>query len=248
MDEVFLRFYHLGRKIFEILDGQDLSNCMQVSRKWKKFITDENLHILCMIQMYNGCSKTNSRQVLKKTDLKTLVSNVNECFDMIQKNTGCSKAKLRQVLKKTDLKTLVRDMNKLDNGVLSFQPPGHNLLFRTRDLTLFHMAAAKGQLTLSELIIENAEDKNPKSKIRPPDRNIEFLNDGYEMTPLHLAANNGHFEICKLILEMIDNKNPKSGMALEGMTPLDMAKERGHMNIFMLIKSAIGHKTAEYFN
>ena len=47
---------------------------------------------------------------------------------------------------------------------------------------------------------------------------------------------------------MIDNKNPKSGMALEGMTPLDMAKERGHMNIFMLIKSAIGHKTAEYFN
>ena len=243
MDEVFLRFPHLGQQTFEMLEGQDLSNCMQVSRAWKKFITDENLHTLYMIQMYTRCSKAKLRQVLKETDLKTLAKDVNECFTRIQLYTGCSKAKLRQILKKTDLTTLEIDLNELSNNGLIFQPPGWGssyLGFVKKDLALFHMAAANGHLAICELIIENAKDKNPKSFVGP---HLHPYNgsDGYDLTPLHLAANNGHFEICTLIIEMVENKNPKSGMALEGMTALEMAKKWGHENISTLIKSAIGY-------
>ena len=206
MDEVFLRFPHLSRQIFEILEGQDLSKCVQVSRTWNKFITEENLQTLDIILRYTSCSKAKLRQVLKKTDLETLLIHVNEDYK--------------------------------DDG-LFFYPPGHILLFRRREnggrMTPFHTAAANGHHALCELIIENAEDKNPKSlfKNKP--------NDGYDLTPLHMAANNGHFEVCELIMDMVENKNPKAGVALEEMTAFDMADKQGHKNVSWLIKSAIGH-------
>ena len=49
-------------------------------------------------------------------------------------------------------------------------------------------------LSVCKLIIESANEKNPK--------------DSFGRTPLHLAAMHGHFEICQLILDQIDNKSP----------------------------------------
>ena len=38
MEEVFLRFPHLGESIFQNLDNQNLSKCLEVGSSWKSFI------------------------------------------------------------------------------------------------------------------------------------------------------------------------------------------------------------------
>ena len=38
MDEVLLRFPHLGEQIFQSLDFENLSNCTRVSKCWDNFI------------------------------------------------------------------------------------------------------------------------------------------------------------------------------------------------------------------
>ena len=50
-------------------------------------------------------------------------------------------------------------------------------------LTLFHMAAKHGYLSVCQLVIDNFEGKHPTSVGRKK--------------PLHFAAENGHFSICQ---------------------------------------------------
>ena len=55
MDEVILRFPHLGVQIFQELDVGSLLNCKQVSRSWKSFIETEkplNDKIVIMLLVY----------------------------------------------------------------------------------------------------------------------------------------------------------------------------------------------------
>ena len=138
MDVVLLRFPHLGKQIFEILEEQPLVNCIQTSRVWEQFI-----------------SKENSSHRLFQT------------LGRIQKYTGCSKANIGKILKQTDLETLVNDVNEVYNGGgLIFQAGEHLVYFSHGDLTPFHKAAAKGHLTVCKLILDNnPENKNPKCTI-----------------------------------------------------------------------------------
>ena len=54
--------------------------------------------------------------------------------------------------------------------------------------TPLHLAAKKGHLSICELILENVEEKDPKS-----------YDDGYAKTPFDFAKSNGHSKICRLI-------------------------------------------------
>ena len=42
MEEVLLRFSHLGEGIFHLLDEKNLQKCRKVGRTWKRFIEDPN--------------------------------------------------------------------------------------------------------------------------------------------------------------------------------------------------------------
>ena len=63
-------------------------------------------------------------------------------------------------------------------------------------------AVEDNRLDICLLILEHAEEKNPKDVID---------------TPLHFAAKKGHFDICRLIMDQVEDKNPKSN---GGITPL----------------------------
>ena len=41
MEEVFLRFPHIGIQFFEKLDDSNLAKCREVSKSWKNFIDSE---------------------------------------------------------------------------------------------------------------------------------------------------------------------------------------------------------------
>ena len=94
------------------------------------------------------------------------------------------------------------------------------------EFTALHEAAAKGNLEMCQLLIDNMTgDKNPG----------EF--GGW--TPLHDAAKNGHLEICRLIAQQLEDKNPRDVI---GWTPLHWAAELGHFEICQLIAQDLEDK------
>ena len=43
MEEVLLRFSHLGEYVFDQLDNKSFARCRIVSKSWKSFVDDEQL-------------------------------------------------------------------------------------------------------------------------------------------------------------------------------------------------------------
>ena len=82
-----------------------------------------------------------------------------------------------------------------------------------------------GHLSICQLIVDNVDDKNPKS------------NDG--LTPLHCAAAYGHLSVCQLIFESVDDKNPNDH---DGWTPLHWAAFKGHSSVCQFIVQKINEK------
>ena len=80
--------------------------------------------------------------------------------------------------------------------------------------TPLHYAAKDGYSAMCELIINEVNDKNPKSESG--------------LTPLHFAARNGQLSVCQLIINNVQDKNPKDKT---GWTPLHYAARNGHFSV-----------------
>ena len=96
--------------------------------------------------------------------------------------------------------------------------------------TALQMAARRGQLEVSKLIIENLEDKNPVGY------------DGW--TALHFAAVEGHLEVCKLINENIeDGATVVNSIRIHsGQSPVDVAANEDHLEVFKLLTETLENK------
>ena len=44
MEEIILRFPHIGEQIFKLLDDKSLAESREVSRSWQKFINEEKFY------------------------------------------------------------------------------------------------------------------------------------------------------------------------------------------------------------
>ena len=52
MEEVLLRFQHLGKQIFDDLDNVSLTKCMEVNRTFKEFIEYQKFPWIRIIAKY----------------------------------------------------------------------------------------------------------------------------------------------------------------------------------------------------
>ena len=85
--------------------------------------------------------------------------------------------------------------------------------------TPLHTAAGLGNTKICQLILEAAENKDPK-----------MYRDGW--TPLHCATEGGHSATFKLIMDSVEDKNPADK---GGFTPLHLASRKGHLTICNII-------------
>ena len=46
MEEVYLRFPHLGQQIFEQLDSENIVKCLKVNKPWKTFIENQPIRLV----------------------------------------------------------------------------------------------------------------------------------------------------------------------------------------------------------
>ena len=72
MEEVLLRFPHIGHQIFEQLNNSFLTNCREVSNSWKNFIDNERLPWTRIIVHYIKPLKSSWRKFLQKSNIRSL--------------------------------------------------------------------------------------------------------------------------------------------------------------------------------
>lgn len=91
MEEVLLRFGHLGKKIFDNLDIQSLKNCSEFRQSWKDFIHREKLLSFQIIKFYSSLPDASIRKILSKSDSNQaaeLANNVTLVYKKIPFNNS----------------------------------------------------------------------------------------------------------------------------------------------------------------
>ena len=218
MEEVLLRFFHLGQQIFGQIDDQSFINCRTVGRSWKINIDAEDyawnkiakkfpcelgklpLHIAAM----TGQTEKFMNLLAEAEDKNPTEINGVTPYHLAAKNGHLEICHL----------ICTYQMTLCDGDI---NPPDNH------KYTPFHYSAASGHLSICKFFIDSVTNKNPR------------CDQG--ATPLHLATANGHYLVCKLIIENVYDKNPKMK---NGMTPLHVSALWGHVEIFNLIISNVG--------
>ena len=237
MDNVLLRFPHIGHQIFEQLNNPLLTNCREVTNSWKIFIDNEKLPWIRIIVHYIKPLKSSWRKFLQKSNIRslfemaTLVIQHYKEFKIIPENTTplhfAAMAGNTEMIKR--LIQIGAQFNKIrvNEMIYKLHWNGNRLGIDSDLCTPLHYAASNGHLRAYEVIMEINPIKNPEC--------------GY-MTPFHMAAKNGHFSICELIINNIEHKNPKN---FDGETPLHYAAEGGFLEICQLIIDKVIDKNPE---
>ena len=57
MEELLLRFEHIGKQIFASLDNGNLAKCRETGRSWQNFIDNEKLPWIRIVVQKYSCQK-----------------------------------------------------------------------------------------------------------------------------------------------------------------------------------------------
>ena len=231
MESIFTKIPVLGDRIMRELDNHSLVKCKKVQRSWWSFINAEKIPWFRMIQNHIGDNNefiTTWRKILRKApvDFVTQVALATQqyhqnCEYHVEYIAHSGISPIHVAASNSNAELFHQMMVKVfDKNQTVMKPTDiwgkyHPLL----------IAACRGNYDVCKLIIENADDKNPRA------------HDGG--TPLFEAAYQGHYEICKLIISNVQDKNPARP---DGSTPLCIAAEKGHFEICQLIIANVDEK------
>ncbi len=111
--------------------------------------------------------------------------------------------------------------------------------------TLLHVAVAKGDLEMVEVLLENGADPNAKCSIQ--ERKDKGCPGTENVTPLHLAAEHGNEKITELLIAKGGKVNAVDG---DGNTPLHRCARRGSLSVagLLLRKGAPSDEHDSYMN
>ena len=130
MDEIFLRFPHVGIQIMDNLNDKDLQRCCYVSQSWNNFVKSEKFWWIRIIkrivkelnQNYTDCPRI-WRRIFKQITTETVknfakkIKVEHEMWETIYQDTPLHMVmRSHSFFKKTELITIVRNIHgTLDN-------------------------------------------------------------------------------------------------------------------------------------
>ena len=192
MEEVNLRFQHIGDQIFGCLDNKSLANCKEVCRSWNDFLDGQKfLHARIILETVKKVHKVEKSwfQVFKKSNTK-IIQDLRIAVEHLYQGSGI-------------FTSYKKDLYSLE----IFKTAIHNQF-----VSPLHVAAAFGQLTLFNDILQRVENKFPI--------------DGLDRSILHYAAINDHLNIYESLVDINGNISTHSTTNLtdsEVPTPMGFA-------------------------
>ena len=209
MEEVLLRFSHLGQDFFSVLDNEDLVKCRNVSRSWKFFIDNAKFSSKRIIQTFFTKPRGAFKEELEKATLKDMkkMARIIQKFCQLWKSPM---SELHQAAIFGDTKVF----RKIFDDSLNWRLHGVNL-------SPLALAAGKGYLRIIKLIKEN-------------EKKIITTDFAYPAgtTPFHIAIEIDSYEIASLILKNGWNIQPRDE---NGTTPLHLAAKFGNAPLSRLL-------------
>ena len=213
MEEVLLRFPHLGEKIFEELDNLVLTNCRTICKSWKDFIEENKIVQFRIVKKYTDCSELALKKFCSKTNVET-IANQSVIDYRHRPRWDFQLSGFTPLHAAATNGHLINCQLMIEN--LSDKNPKTN-----NERTPLNLAAIRGHYEVFKLFFEIVPEKNPKMSIEEQCK-----------TPFHDAARNGRLDICQYILENLGNISPTD---FQGDTPLHDAASNGHFEVFKLI-------------
>ena len=97
MEEVLVRFSHLGDKILQNLNSHSLIRCKEVSRTWKNFMKVKKSSYLRVIQWYTNYSECLMKKIVEKFGAEIIVLSIlREIFGSNRPQLICCHIRLGQ--------------------------------------------------------------------------------------------------------------------------------------------------------
>ena len=179
IEETFWRFPHIAEQIFEELDNNTLSKCLEINKWWRKILRERKI---CQIN-----------QLKKHTYLKTLILKKalgNQDFETVQNLANYSM--------KVYKKVVIDGMNS--NGISHEENDYRKQQEEIRRYLFEKRHRDKIQLLLTELMLENTMEKKNLSEIEPLIRNGDFALIQMFLGTLKKKKNHDFFmEMCKKV-------------------------------------------------
>ena len=229
MDNVLLRFPHLGEEIFKKLDeDENLAKCHQLSRTCRFFIEDQKFVWIRVIKKLCDDQPAFIDEILMETrQLKINSDSIRNMAINVRKfcKTNLSISRGQTLLHFAAMSGEEEIVKKIIKYSQLCKGQKFSILTNPKDnrgRTPLHFAAKNGHLEVFKLIWKDQTKKRCKEK------NPE---DHMELTPLHFAAQMGHVEICKFILKTLKQTDSTK---MEPLTPLHLAAENGHLEVCKL--------------
>ena len=205
MEEVNLRFQHISEQIFGCLDNESFANCQEVCRSWNNFLDGKKfLHARIILETVTKYHKVGKSwfQVFKKCNTETIMD-LRIAVEHLYQGPGIF-ASFRERMGLLELLTASTVQNQY--------------------VSPLHAAAAFGQLTLFNDILQRVENKFPL--------------DGLGWSTLHYAAINDSLNIYESIVAINGNifPHPKSDPSIYPiLTPLNLAVKYNSINVCRFI-------------
>ena len=158
MEEVLLRFPHIGEKTFKKLSNKNLAKCKTVSKTWNKFITNEKFYKQRV--NYENLQKDVDRDGKTQLHKKARDGQLSECkliIDHVENKNPTDEFGLTPLHEAVILGHL--DVCKLIIKRVEDKNPA-----KKSGYTPLHFAAMSGHFNVCKLIVERVEDKNPADK------------------------------------------------------------------------------------
>ena len=251
MEEVNFRFQHLGEQIFNSLDNKSLVNCREVSRSWQNFLESQKfLHAKIILETVTKMHKVGKPwfQVFKNCNTKTIID-LRIAVEHLYQESGIFASYRERILEILDLP--LRLSTKYQNQFLQCVCP-------------LHVAAAFGQLTLFNDILQKVDNKFPFDGFGRSPLYYATMNDHlniYESivaingnivhhsetipktstTALDIAVHNNSLKVCRFIVENNWDKLLQDSIS-SGWTLLHAAVTEGHTEIYKIIMEKFADK------
>ena len=141
MEEVLLRFPHLGQNIFKSLTNQDLAKCREISQMWKHFLDVEKFFAIRKIRAFFMKLPISLEKALKQSTFEQ-VKEMASTIQKFQEMWNSEMSPLHDAVAMQDYKIFweIFDESKID---------------RSEDLTPIEMVVGKGYLAICKLIRNN---------------------------------------------------------------------------------------------
>ena len=141
MEEVLLRFPHLGQNIFKSLADQDLAQSREISQMWKDFIDVEKFFAIRRIRAFFMKLPISLEKALKQSTFEQ-VKEMASTIQKFQEMWNSEMSPLHDAVAMQDYKIFweIFDESKID---------------RSEDLTPIEMVVGKGYLAICKLIRNN---------------------------------------------------------------------------------------------